>query len=499
MDDILKTAKNCRHYAMCKIDFLGSGVCASGLEKHYVSYYPEGRMDLYAALAEQKVPITEQAVEVAATCDLCGRCDYQCYFVTEMRPSRVMKALKDLVDGHVAAGRAVTRVAKDERLREIQAIVGEPWATNDPAIAVTYAHDPGPLSAAKMPAYIVLPGSREEISALLKWLRAHKIPWAVRGNGSQNAGFVLSEGAVIDLNRMKGITFDEKNWAVRAEPGVTAFDLQQEAVRRGYRVNVAEPAAMVCANVICSGIFSTFLTGYGTAADNVVDAEFVAPDGSWFSLNDRDAPNIFAFRSTDLPAPGICTAVSLKLQPMTEDETGILVPFESLEKAITFSKECAVRRIGLAIGILGGEYISSFLAPTQRLAAETRNVFERELGIPYLVLVIGDHYAVESIRAMGHPAFDQRLFRVLSLGLPSLRSAPWLTLLKEMGNREPFSYLRVKGFDEIAETALAPSPERLVELKIHGVTPDYIAGMQQRGLKDLSLEKLVEMKIHGIN
>ena len=53
MNDILTTAKNCRHYAMCKIDFLGNGVCPSGLEKHYVSYYPQGRMDLYAALAEK--------------------------------------------------------------------------------------------------------------------------------------------------------------------------------------------------------------------------------------------------------------------------------------------------------------------------------------------------------------------------------------------------------------------------------------------------------------
>ena len=46
-----KTARNCRHYAMCKIDFLGSGVCASGLEKHFASYYPQGRMILYEALA----------------------------------------------------------------------------------------------------------------------------------------------------------------------------------------------------------------------------------------------------------------------------------------------------------------------------------------------------------------------------------------------------------------------------------------------------------------
>ncbi|MFA6111538.1 MAG: hypothetical protein WDA75_22495, partial [Candidatus Latescibacterota bacterium] len=91
MDDLLRTAKSCRHYAMCKIDFLGSGVCASGTAKHYVSYYPQGRMDLYAALTEGITPVTESSVEIASTCDLCGKCDYQCYFVTEMRPSRVVR------------------------------------------------------------------------------------------------------------------------------------------------------------------------------------------------------------------------------------------------------------------------------------------------------------------------------------------------------------------------------------------------------------------------
>jgi len=71
--DVLNTAKSCRHYAMCKIDFLGTGLCKSGAEKHYVSFYPQGRMDLYAALAENKIPITEKCVEIAETCDLCGK------------------------------------------------------------------------------------------------------------------------------------------------------------------------------------------------------------------------------------------------------------------------------------------------------------------------------------------------------------------------------------------------------------------------------------------
>jgi hypothetical protein len=267
---------------------------------------------------------------------------------------------------------------------------------------------------------------------------------------------------VIDTNRMTGITFDEKNWAVRVGPGVAAFDLQREAVKRGYRVNVAEPAALVCANMMCSGIFSTFLTGYGTAADNCIDAEFVAGNGSCFSLREKNGPNLFAFEQSDQELPGICTSVSMKLHPMTKDEAGVLVPFESLEKALVFSKECAVRRIGLAVGILGTEYISAFLSPTKKSAAEIKEVFRNRLGIEYLVLVIGDRYALQSVSAMGHPVFDQRLFRAIFLGLLSLPSASWLDLLASFPADEPFSYLKIQGFAEIAETALSPSPAQLV-------------------------------------
>ncbi len=78
-----------------------------------MSYYPEGRMDLYAALAEHKIPITERCLDIAAGCDLCGLCDYQCYFVTEMRPSRVMAALKDLVAAHVQGGGPVRKAPED--------------------------------------------------------------------------------------------------------------------------------------------------------------------------------------------------------------------------------------------------------------------------------------------------------------------------------------------------------------------------------------------------
>ena len=78
MDEVTRTAAQCRHYAMCKIDFLDTGLCASGPAKGYVAYYPQGRMDIYAALAQGVIPVTPGLVDIAETCTLCGKCVQAC-------------------------------------------------------------------------------------------------------------------------------------------------------------------------------------------------------------------------------------------------------------------------------------------------------------------------------------------------------------------------------------------------------------------------------------
>lgn len=36
-------------------------------------------------------------------------------------------------------------------------------------------------------------------------------------------------------------------------------------------------------------------------------------------------------------------------------------------------------------------------------------------------------------------------------------------------------------------------------MRIHNVTPEYIADLKSRGMKDLSVDQLVSLRIHGIN
>lgn len=486
MNEPLKTAKNCRHYAMCKIDFLGSGVCDSGLEKHFVSYYPQGRMILYEALAENRITVTEKCVEIADSCNLCGKCDYQCYFLNEMRPTKVMEALKNHVEEFVKNGGQVKTSSKDDMLSEIQKIVGSEWATNDEAITVTYSHDLSAISDPKFPDYIVLPGTKEEIASLVKLFRIKNIKYTLRGNGQNLLGFAVNEGVIIDLNRMKTISFDEKNWLVKIGPGVAAFDLQKLAQEKGYRINAAEPAALLCANIMCSGIMSTFSTTYGINADNFTDAEFVDKEGSFFNLNDISSPNLYSYKNLQHnDSPGICVSASIRLHPVTDDEKGILVPFETLNNALDFIRDCSVRHIGLALGVVGAEYISTFLSPTKKMASEIKSIFTDKLNIPWLVVVIGDKYSISAIAEMGFPFFDQDLFNSLYLGLPSLKNAKWLDLVKELSDDEPFSYLKIKGFAELFETALSPSPALFSQEVDPELRPFFEKLFSQKEMTDL--------------
>ena len=49
MGKVKSIAERCPHFGMCKIDFLGTGVCPSGTKYKYVSYYPQGRMEIVNA------------------------------------------------------------------------------------------------------------------------------------------------------------------------------------------------------------------------------------------------------------------------------------------------------------------------------------------------------------------------------------------------------------------------------------------------------------------
>lgn len=470
-----RTAGQCRHYSMCKIDYLGTGLCPAGAANHFVSYYPQGRMDLVKAVAAGNLPVTQRLVDIADTCTLCGVCDLQCHFISELRPMPVMQELKKHVKEHLAAGKPVlpefdddSPDSNDPLLVELRQITGPSWASNDPAITTAYFSDPSPVTIPKLPRAVVLPKSVEEVEGIVRIANKHGIPFMVRGNGSSVMGFVMTDGILIDTQRMKSMHFDADNWCVTVGAGVSAFDLQKEAVARGYRVNVAEPAALVCANLMCSGIMSLFSTTYGTLDDGYVDAEFVGPAGNRFRLKDQGQPDLYRFTREDHPLAGICTSVQMKLHPLTADEEGFLVPVESLQDALVLVRELSMRRIGFGLGVLGADYVSAFMSPAATLARAVKEFIASTLGAPFMVMVLGDAKDRAAVESMNRTILSNDLFRTLMLGLPNL--SPVLTeshdtladILQPLGDAdgEALSHLLARSdLQPLIEAALKPSAE----------------------------------------
>jgi hypothetical protein len=123
-----------------------------------------------------------------------------------------------------------------------------------------------------------------------------------------------------------------------------------------------------------------------------------------------------------------------------------------------------MRRIGIAIGVIGREYTATFMSPSAILAERLKGMLSEKLGLNYLVLVIGDRYAIETIRRMGVPSIDNKMLRMVMLSLPEFTKSEWMDLIDEAaGDRQPYEFLCREEMHPLVEAVLTPSPRLIAE------------------------------------
>jgi heterodisulfide reductase subunit C len=165
LEAAVKIARKGTHCGMCRIDFLGTGLCPAGKKHGFLAYWPQGRMELVKHLNEGRIKPTEKLFEIADSCTLCGICDKQCNFATQLRPETVARALKEYVKS--LDKKTIHHIPEDTILKGLREIVGAEWATNDPMIISSY------ISSIIIPDsdldyYIVMPKNAEELSEVIK-------------------------------------------------------------------------------------------------------------------------------------------------------------------------------------------------------------------------------------------------------------------------------------------------------------------------------------------
>jgi hypothetical protein len=475
LNEAYEIAKKGTHCGMCRFDFLGSGVCPAGKKHGYLAYWPQGRMELVKHFYEGNIKPTQKLIDIVNSCNLCGLCDKQCNFTTQLRPEKVAKALKQYVEKLDQSD--IVSVPDNNTLKDLRDIVGEEWATNDPVIISSYVRSIIPAHV-ELNFYVTLPENTEEVAKIIKYANSNNIPFLPRSGGTAfsilapnilSKGFCLEHGIVIDLSRLKKLEINVESETAIVGAGITTFELQKEAFKNKYRVLAAEAGAHYCCNIAVTGIISTWGNKYGAFADNFIDLTIVDDEGKITKHSDLEIENPYSaepgFTNLSLAPNKIITEAEVKLHPIFDNEKAVLVPYESLRDAYRLLIKLARKDIGLSLAVLSRKYLAEFLSPTLQISKDFDFICKNYLKLNYVVSVICTEEDKKIIEEMVDYSFGESFVRSLILGAPrlaSLKDSEFLKILSEEEN--PLKAIVAGPMKDHFEKAIDPSPEQVASV-----------------------------------
>jgi glycolate oxidase subunit GlcD len=236
-------------------------------------------------------------------------------------------------------------------LEELQALLHPDCVSDSPETLV--AHSGDKWFAAEMPEVVVFARSAPEISKLLKFASARKIPVTARGAGFGYVGGCVpaKKGIALSLMRMNGIK--EINFAdaiAIVEPGVITGDLK-EAARAERLFYPPDPASMKDCSI--GGNVATNAGGprclkYGVTRNYVIGLEVVLANGDLLRTGGRVHKNKTGFDLIGLFVGsegmlGVVTEITLRLLPLPPARATLSAAFGRMSDAATAVQEIFAR------------------------------------------------------------------------------------------------------------------------------------------------------------
>jgi len=165
--------------------------------------------------------------------------------------------------------------------KALEDVVGSENISSDPAIMQAYSKQPWPHGALgkTRPDAVVLPGSKEDVQAIIRLANRYKFIFIPAGSYNWDVP-VQTKTVIVDTKRMdKILEIDERNMYAVVEPGVTHAQLSTEVMKKGLINNSTfggGPSSVV-ANKLFQGIAGL---GYRLGIDRETLAmEWILPTG----------------------------------------------------------------------------------------------------------------------------------------------------------------------------------------------------------------------------
>ena len=224
---------------------------------------------------------------------------------------------------------------------DLGGIVGARHVRVARAERATYAMDGLPTHR-RLPDVVVLPGSREELIAIVRLLAAHRIPFVPRGAGTGLSGGALAgTGAVLvvltRLNRI--VKVDPKNRLAIVEPGVVNARLSAAARPHGlhYAPDPSSQTACTIGGNVAENAGGPHCLKYGVTANHVLALEVVLASGQTVELGSPGGepwgPDLVGLFVGSEGNFGVATRITVRLSPLPRAVRTLLADFMALRAA----------------------------------------------------------------------------------------------------------------------------------------------------------------------
>lgn len=226
-------------------------------------------------------------------------------------------------------------------IRELADAVGPQWVKHSPVELATFATDGLPTHDSH-PGAVVMPGSRDQVLAILRILDRFGIPFVARGAGTGLSGGALAgeHSVLIVLTRLNRIlAVDAANRIAVVEPGVVNARLSEVTQASGlsYAPDPSSQSVCTIGGNVAENAGGPHCLKYGVTSNHVLEIEVALPTGELVTLGSPGGepwgPDLVGLFVGSEGMFGIATRITVRLTPNPTHVTTLLADFASLRTA----------------------------------------------------------------------------------------------------------------------------------------------------------------------
>ncbi|MCP5437060.1 MAG: FAD-binding protein [Chromatiaceae bacterium] len=193
-----------------------------------------------------------------------------------------------------------------------------------------------------VPLLVVLPGSVEEVQAVLRICHAEGVAVVARGAGTGLSGGALphEDGILLSLARLNRIlAIDPDNGCARVQPGVRNLAISEAARPHGlyYAPDPSSQIACTIGGNVAENAGGVHCLKYGLTVNNLLAVEIVTIEGDRLTLGggglDGPGYDLLALITGSEGMLGIVVEVTVKLLPIPQRAQVALAAFDDVEAA----------------------------------------------------------------------------------------------------------------------------------------------------------------------